>query len=175
MALLTPEILAYVGVSTEWRFGCDPVEQGAVRRFAQAVMDDDPHFGPEAPTDTRYGGPVAPPLFPNDVLRRPFGAPDPIQERAHDPHFDGTAPKTGGLPPIEPLKGFAVLNGGAEFEVFRYARHGERVKVQERYAEIREKDSAKGPMLLVTVEAEYRTEAGELLLKARRTVLRRAP
>lgn len=173
MTMLTPEILAYVGVSTATEFACDPVEQGAVRRFAQAIMDDDPDYGPGAPADTPWGGPIAPPLFPNHAVRRPFGTPDIVQARAHDPHFDGTGGQTGGLPPIEPLKNFAVLNGGAEFELYRYARQGERVQVTQRYADISEKTSPKGAMILVTVEAEIRTADDELLLRARRTLIRR--
>lgn len=173
MPLLTPEILAYVGVSTQAEFACDPVEQGAVRRYAQAIMDDDPDYGPQAPAGSPWGGPIAPPLFANHAVRRPLGAPDIVQERAGDPHFDGTGAPAGGLPPIGPLKGFAVLNGGAEFELFRYARHGERIQVTQRYAEITEKASSKGPMILVVVEAEFRTGQDELLLRARRTVIRR--
>ena len=173
MTMLTPEILAYVGVSAATEFACDPVEQGAVRRYAQAIMDDDPDYGPGARADTPWGGPIAPPLFPNHAIRRPLGAPDIVQERAHDPHFDGTGAPSGGLPPIEPLKGFAVLNGGAQFELYRYARHGERVQVTQRYADISEKASSKGSMILVVVEAEIRTADDELLLRARRTLIRR--
>lgn len=171
--MLTPEILAYVGVSTETEFACDPVEQGAVRRYAQAIMDDDPDYGPDAPTGTPWGGPIAPPLFANHAHRRAYGTPDIVQDRAHDPHFDGTGKQAGGLPAIEPLKSYSVLNGGAEFELYRYARHGERVQLTQRYADITEKTSSKGSMFLVTVEAEFRTAAGELLLKARRTLIRR--
>lgn len=173
MAILTPEILAYVGVSTATEFACDPVEQGAVRRYAQAIMDDDPDYGPGAPSDTPWGGPIAPPLYPNHAHRRPLGTPDLVQQRAHDPDFDGTGSQTSGLPAIAPLRDFSVLNGGAEFELYRYARHGERVQMTQRYADITEKTSAKGPMILVTVEAEMRTDSGELLLRARRTLIRR--
>lgn len=173
MPLLTSEILAYVGVSTAAEFACDPVEQGSVRRYAQAIMDDDADYGPGGAHESRWGGPIAPPLYANHAVRRPFGTPDVVQERAQDPHFDGTGAPTGGLPPIEPLRGFAVLNGGAEFELFRYARHGERIQVTQRYADITEKASSKGSMILVVVEAEFRTEKNELLLRARRTVIRR--
>lgn len=172
MGLLTDEIRAYIGVSTETEIACNPVEAGEVRRFVQAIMDDDPDYRPDAPVGGRYGGPIAPPLFPNHAIRRGYGTPDQLSLRATDPDFDG-AGTTSGLPPIEPLRGVPVLNGGAEFEVFRHARHGERVKVVQRYADITEKESSKGSMLLVTVEAEFRTTEGELLLRARRTLLRR--
>jgi hypothetical protein len=172
MSVLTPEILAYVGMSTKTEFACDPVEQGAVRRFAHAIMDADPSYGPDAPRDSRYGGPIAPPLFAIDMQRRPFDSPDPVQDRAHDPHFDGSGTRPG-LPAIEPLKAYAVLNGGAEFEFFRYPRHGETVSVTQRYADITEKSTSKGPLILVTMEAEYRTGGDELLMRSRRTILRR--
>jgi hypothetical protein len=171
--LLTPDILAYVGVSTASEFACDPVEQGSVRRYAQAIMDEDADYGPDADTATPWGGPIAPPLFPNHAHRRALGAADIVQQRAHDPNFDGTGSVAGGLPPIVPLAHFSVLNGGAEFELYRYARQGERVQVVQRYADITEKTSSKGPMILVTVEAEIRTEHDELLLRARRTLIRR--
>jgi hypothetical protein len=173
MTILTPEILAYVGVSTATDFACDPVEQGAVRRFAQAIMDDDPDYGPDASAATPWGGPIAPPLFANHVVRRPFGTRDLVQERAADPDYDGTGGLPSGLPAIEPLKHFAMLNGGAEFELYRYARHGERVQVTQRYADITEKTSSKGSMILVVIEAEIRTADDELLLRARRTLIRR--
>lgn len=175
MSLLTPAILAYVGQSASTELAPDPVEQGEVRRFAQAVMDEDPDFGPDASTQTPWGGPIAPPLFPNHAIRRAFGSPDPIQQRATDPDFDGSGTNAGLLPPIEPLRDWSALNAGSEFEVYRYARHAERVTVTQRYADISEKTSSRGPMILVTVEAEFRTTGGELLLRARRTLIRRPP
>ena len=123
---------------------------------------------------SRFGGAIAPPLFPNHMLRRPPGTPDVLQERAHDPDFDGVLPSAG-LPPLPGLAHLPVLNGGSEFEFFRYARHGEWVTFRQRYADIREKPSSKGTLVVVVIEAEIRTRAGDLLLRSRRTLLRRAP
>ncbi len=171
--LLTDEVKAYIGLSTEAEFACDPVEAGAVRRFAQAIMDEHPAYQPE-PNDAnrRYGGPVAPPLFVNHLMRRALGTQDPVQGNAHNPDFDGILP-TASLPAIEPLKHLASLNGGSEFEFFRYARHGERVSLKLSYDDITEKVSSKGPMLLVVRLYEFRTGEGELLLRSRMTVIRR--
>lgn len=174
MSLITDEIRACIGVWSEAVVACDPVEQGAVRRFAQAIMDDDPAYAPGAGEGTRYGGPIAPPLFLNHMLRRPLGTPDVVQQRAHDPDFDGVV-AAAGLPAIGPLAHLPVLNGGSEFEFFRYARHGELVAVRQRYAEIREKASSKGTLIAIVIEGEARTREGQLLLRARRTLLRRAP
>ena len=164
----------YIGIESETETACDAVERGAVRRYAQAIMDEDPIFSEPCANNARYGGPVAPPLYPTHLMRRPFGAPDPIQENARNPDFDGLSlGSTSGLPEIEPLKGYALLNGGSEIELFRYARHGETVTVKSRYADITQKETSKGPMIFVVLESEYRNGAGELLLRARRTLIRR--
>jgi hypothetical protein len=172
MTMLTDEIRGFIGKASEATLACDPVESGAVRRYAQAIMDDDPDYGPE-PRTARHGGPVAPPLYPAFMFRRPYGTPDVLTERAEDPDFDGlVSAASDGLPEL-PLPGRALLNGGAEVEIYRYARHGERVLQRSRYADIYERTSKNGPMLFVVVETEYATEAGELLLRMRKTLIRR--
>ena len=174
MALLTEALKSYIGVQTETQISTESVERGAVRRHAQAVMDEDPIFWEDCPNNARFGGPVAPPLYPTHMFRRAFGATDPLQVRAHDPDFDGVdSGVSGGLPDLEPIKHLALLNGGSEMEFFRYARHGETVSMRSRYADIVERDSSKGPMILVTIETEYRNGDDELLLKTRRTLIRR--
>jgi hypothetical protein len=166
----------YVGVQSVWETACDAVEAGAVRRFAQAVMDENTDYA--APGGARFGGPVAPPLYPMMMFRRALGAPDPLQLHASDPDFDGlgqASSLTRGLPEIEELAGYALLNGGTELELFRYARHGETVRMRSRYAEIMEKQTSKGPIVLVVTESEFATRDGEVLLRARRTLIRRKP
>ncbi len=172
MDLIT-ELRACIGQASTTELACDAVEAGAVRRFAQAIMDESADYAADAGPN-RYGGAIAPPLFVNHSVRRPLGTPDPLQQRADDPDFDGYVPQ-GGLPELEALKGYVILNGGAEFEFYRYARHGERVLLTQRYVDFREKKSASGPLIACDIESEFRTPAGELLLRARRTQLRRPP
>lgn len=173
MSILPEAAKAYVGVQSGTELACDCVERGAVRRYAQAIMDDDPMYWEECETNARYGGPVAPPIFPTHMFRRTFGTPDPVQQNARDPDYDGAARVRGGLPEIEPLKGLTVLNGGSEIEFYRYARHGERVKLRSRYVDIREKQTSKGPMILVISESDYLNGDDELLLRVRHTRIRR--
>jgi hypothetical protein len=174
MPILPEAAKAYIGVESSVEIACEPVERGAVRRYAQAILDEDPIYGGPCANNERFGGPVAPPLFPTHQFRRPFGTPDPVQLNAQNPDFDGIGPTTSqGLPEITPLRGFALLNGGSEIEFFRYARHGEHVTLKSRYADISEKETSKGPIIFVTIESEYRTGSGELLIRTRRTLLRR--
>lgn len=174
MALLTDEVRRYIGVETEEEVACEPVEKGAVRRYAQAIMDDDPiYYSEEVAGALRYGAPVAPPLFPTHMFRRPFGTPDPLQEHASDPDFDGIVGSTSqGLPEL-PLPGLALLNGGSEIEFYRYARHGETVKCRSRYQDIYERETRSGPMIFVVIESEYLSGDGDLLLRVRKTLIRR--
>jgi hypothetical protein len=170
--ILTDEIRGFIGAESEAVTACDLVEPGAVRRYAQAIMDDDPDYAPGA-VPARYGGPVAPPLYPSFLFRRSYGTPDVLTERAGDPDFDGLVAAAGdGLPEL-PLPGRALLNGGSEIEFFRYARHGESIVQRSRYADIYERQSKNGPMLFVVTETEYRTGGGDLLLRARKTIIRR--
>jgi hypothetical protein len=170
--ILTDEIRRYIGVKSETLLACDTVETGAVRRYAQAIMDDDPDYVAGA-TPARFGGPIAPPLYPSFMFRRPLGTPDALTDRAGDPDFDGLVPAAGdGLPEL-PLHGRALLNAGSEIEFFRYARHGESVIQRSTYADIYERQSKNGPMLFVVTETEYLTQDGELLMRARKTAIRR--
>lgn len=171
--ILTDEIRGYIGRQSDAVTACDAVEPGAVRRYAQAIMaDHDRDYAPDA-TPARFGGPVAPPLYPAFMFRRPLGSPDVLTERAEDPDFDGlVSALSEGLPEL-PLPGRALLNGGSEIEFLRYARHGERVVQRSRYADIYERQSKNGPMLFVVTETEYRTKGGEVLLRVRKTIIRR--
>jgi hypothetical protein len=174
MPRLNDEIRKYIGTETEMQLACDPVERGAVRRYAQAIMDVDPiYMRDDAIRGTRYTKPVAPPLFPNAMLRLPFGERDLVQERAEDPHFDGAVgSSTLGLPPL-PLTNSPLLNGGSEVELFRYAQHGEQIWIQSRYLDIYEKESSKGTMLMVVIETDFLDHDRKLVMRFRKTQIRR--
>ena len=173
MAILPEEAKAYIGLESEIEIACDPVEAGAVRRYAQAIMDEDPIYAVACERNQIYGGPIAPPIFPTHMFRRAFGEPDPVAENSDNPDYDGSRTSAQGLPSIEPLKSFSLLAGGQELEFFRYARHGEKVRLRARYADIVEKETSKGPIILVISEVDYVTDGDELLMRARKTTLRR--
>lgn len=174
MSILPEAAKAYIGMTTEGQLAPEAIEPGAVRRFSQAIMDDDPAYWQDGEASARYGGPVAPPLFPTNMYRRPFGTPDPFDEHANNPDFDGAGNSAmQGLPEIVPFRGFNVLNGGSEIEFYRYARWGERVMVRSTYEDIVEKETSKGPIILITIVSDFMTGEGELLLRVRRTSIRR--
>jgi hypothetical protein len=172
---VTEEVRGFIGLETPKGQCCDVVERGAVRRFAQAVMDGDPVFmDHDVAAASRYGAPVAPPLYPLMQARLPFGSGDPITERAGDPHFDGTggAVTDNSLPPL-PLGNLALLNGGSEVELRRYLRHGEPLWFRHRYADIYERETSKGPMVFVITETDYLDADDAIVARVRRTTIRR--
>jgi N-terminal half of MaoC dehydratase len=173
MSILPESAKAYIGVQAETEIACDRVERGEVRRYSQAILDPDPIYWQDGAATARYGGPVAPALFPTHMFRRAFGTPDPVQASAHDPDYDGSTKLRAGLPEIEPLRHLAVLNGGSEVEFYRYARHGDTVKLRAHYADIFEKQTSKGPMIFVISESDYLDGNGELLMRVRHTRIRR--
>jgi hypothetical protein len=137
-----------------------------------------------ATANTRYGGPVAPPLFPLTQHRVPFDAVDYVSERSEDPDFDGTRadaavtpePRPGqkprALPPL-PLGPLALLNGGSEIELYRYLRHGERLSCKSRYADIFERQTSKGIMVFIVTDIDYLDADGNLVARVKRTTIRR--
>lgn len=159
MSILTTEILAFLGVHSAEIEAPHPVEASEVRRYAQAIMDDDP----------RYRHEIAPLLFPTHMFRTPFGAADVLTDRATDPDFDGgVASSSRGLPDL-PTEGLVRLNGGMKVEFYDHARHGERVRMQSRYTSITERAGSKGPMILVVVDTDYSTADGRPLVKVQNT------
>ncbi|HWA19445.1 MAG TPA: MaoC family dehydratase N-terminal domain-containing protein [Devosia sp.] len=173
-AFITDEIQAFIGMETELQDCADPIEPGAVRRFAQATMDRDPLYMDAGYTaGTRYGRPVAPPLFPLAMLRPAYDGPDLVTERAEDPDYDGTRESsTLGLPPL-PLVNSPMLNGGTAVEIFRYAHHGERVRVKSRYKDIYERETSKGLMLFIIYESDFVDEQGDVIIRFTKTHIRR--
>ncbi len=172
MSLLTEELRAMIGLESETDLACDPVEASAVRRFAQAMMDPDPIYM-DVTAAERFGGPVAPALYPLNAFRLPFGSNDPIQVNAKNPDFDGaTGAVSHGLPPLS-LKDMVLLNGGVDVEIFRYLNHGERVLARSRYLDIYEKHGRQGPFLIVLVETIYFASPDDPILKVVKTLIRR--
>jgi hypothetical protein len=168
---ITAEVKAIIGAEAPLVTARHPVESSEVRRFHQALADNAPRFwDPEA--SKRYGGPVAPMGFPVHAFRRTEEEPDPL-EMMDQPDYDGVdRALRPGLPPVlVPLK--RLMNGGYEYELFRYARPGERVVLRSRYADIYQRNGRSGPIVFVVIEDSYETDTGEKLLRSTNTIILR--
>jgi acyl dehydratase len=177
------DLRKYVGMRSEPATACDPVEPGAVRRFVQAVGDDDPVYWDAAyAATTPYGVPVAPPLYVSHVARRPPGTPDPFDRFAGQPDLDGSdgafvaagAPQTHGrrLPEVD-VPQVRLLNGGVEAEFFALPAHGDRITSVFEYVDVYEREGRSGPMVFVVTETTAENQDGRLLARVRNTTIRR--
>lgn len=175
--LITDEIRALIGAEGEPFTAGEAVEAGAVRRFCQAIMDNDPaYWDQDYAKQSKYGGVVSPPLYPGFVNRRAPGTPDPLDHFKEDPEWDGTSGRPrdtpGGLPPVDlPLK--RLLNGGVTAEFFANAQHGDYITGQQKYIDITERTGRTGLMVIIVSETTYTNQDGVLLCKVRNTILRR--
>jgi hypothetical protein len=174
MAQTSTDYAQYIGRQGEPKRATSPLERDTLRRFAQAIMDRDPlYFDEEYAAGTVFRKLVAPPLYPVHAFRTAADAPDPLVSVQLDPDADATAGNDGvffGLEPIEsPFK--RLLNGGNEIEFFRCLALDERCVARARYANVVLKEGKSGQMLMVDIETEFRTEAGELLLINRQTLI----
>ena len=167
-------LASWIGRTGEPKVANAPLERETIRRFVQAIMDRDPlYFNEEYAASTVFQKLVAPPLFPVHAFRTAADAADPLISVQQDPNADGTAGNDGmwfGLDPIEhPFK--RLLNGGNEIEFYRCLALGERCVARARYANVQVKEGRSGTMLMVDIETEFRTEAGDLLLINRQTLI----
>ena len=175
MGFVTDEIRALIDVPGPRLTAPGPLGQDDLRRFVQAVMEENPvHWDEEAARSSRYKGLVAPPLYVWHALRREPGSPDPFDRLAGQPDWDGldVSGGVGGLPPIDvPLH--RVLNGGTEAEFFRLPRVGDLITAQSRYLDMADREGRSGPMVLVTVETMYVNQDEEPLARVLSTIIMR--
>ncbi|MDY6935973.1 MAG: MaoC family dehydratase N-terminal domain-containing protein [Spirochaetota bacterium] len=135
------------------------VEYGAIKRFAQAVGDDNPLWSDdEFAKNTKYGSVICPPGF--------FGWPAK------------PAPMLSG--PMATMMGeFAkagfpgVLDGGVEFDLFIPIRPGDVLVSSAKVADIYEKEGKSGASLFGVIETTFTNQNGDVVTKARMTVIGR--
>jgi len=127
------------------------VEKGAIRRFAEAIGDFNPiYYDDEYAKAAGFPTVVAPPTFPAS-----FHSAADLRELL------GVGIKS-------------LLHAEQTFEYERPIFAGDRIYVATRVAEVLEKPSATGKMDVAVIEDEGRDEEGNLVFKARRTLVVRA-
>src|SRR5262249_13705435 len=136
--VVTDEVRKQIGKTGEPR--TYDVEKGHIRRFAEAIGDDNPVFSDESTArKSRFGGVIAPPTF-----YRSMGSPIPSID----------------LPGMG--QSFRGLDGGSEWESLQPIRPGDRITSQSKLVDIRESEGRLGPMIFITIEHSYTNQFGEL-------------
>src|SRR5205823_2335357 len=104
------------------------VEKWHIKRFAEAVGDENPLYTNEVSArKTRYGSVIAPPTF-----------------------FRAFFPKDPKVNPFLNLPLKRILDGGSDWEWFEPVRPGDRITATSRLASVQQKSGRLGAMLLVS-------------------------
>lgn len=133
------------------------VEKGAIRRYADAVGDDNPlYYDEEYARKSRYGCIIAPPGF--------FGwAKKTISSS------EGLIGLIGAM--IE--AGYAgILDGGMAYDFYLPVRVGDTIVVSPKVADIALKEG-KTKMMIIRFEASYTNQNGDLVAKSYQTLIGR--
>jgi acyl dehydratase len=125
------------------------VEKGAIRKFAEAIGDEDPIYYDEAAAKAAgFKTVIAPPTFLCTF-------------RAQE------------LPDLKITFGRVRLNGGNEYEYYQPIYAGDTITVTAKYADVSERKGRTGNMVFVITELAFRNQRGELVAKGHNTGIMR--
>lgn len=161
----TPQIMALIGKEATPRTSPDEATKSDIRRFVQAVMDDNPVYYDEArAAKSKFGGVVAPGSYPITFTgKRHPGTPDPMDERVRSLGQESRELYV-------PVPGDArMFHGSSDLEIRRLARPGDRITVRERLVDIFEKTGRSGRLAFVVTEKTFTNQRGEVLCIERYT------
>lgn len=134
------------------------VEGGAVRRYADAVGNDNPLYHDEDyAKKTRYGGIISPPGF--------FGWPVHTEPSSESVLAAMAAVEKAGFP--------RLLDGGIVYDFFRPVRPGDKLIVYMKVKDITERETKGGVMIVMELEANYLNENGDPIARSCQTLIRR--
>jgi len=127
------------------------VEKGAIRRYADAVGDDNPLYRDEEyAAKTKYGGIISPPGF--------FGWPV------------GTVPMGGAIgKAITAAMNagyYRILDAGKSYEFFISVRPGDILVGSPQIADISEKEGKSGPMYIISFRTTFTNQNGDVVANA---------
>ncbi len=142
-SVITQEMRDVIGVESE-AITYD-VERGAIRKFAEAIGDDNPlYVDEETARKSRHGGLIAPPTFMRSMsagrARATVQSPYP-----------------------------AALDGGSEWEYFEPVRPGDRISVTMKVSDMFEREGRLGNMLFIIRETSYVNQFGKTVAIQRGT------
>lgn len=166
--MLPEEVTIFIGKSLG-TFACE-VEKGAIKRFADAIDDQNPiYWDEEYAAKSRYGSMIAPPGFFGWLVKLPRGATFQVPNAVCDP------PDT-----LENMRealakvGYGnLLDGGMEYEFFQPIRAGDALTAKSVIKDIIEREGKTGKMVFVITETTYLNQSGQIMAKSNATAIYR--
>lgn len=147
-AFLLTEELKQAILSRKGQPSTHVVEQGAIRRFAEAIEDANPLWIDEmGARQSRYGGIVAPPTF----LRSCSAA----------------------IPTVPELDDLSrVLDGGSEWEYFQSVRPGDHITTISQFTNLSQRTLSVGIAVFAVMETTYTNQLDQIVAKQRSTLIK---
>ncbi len=136
------------------------VEKGAIKRYADAVDDQNPlYYDEEYAKKSKYGSIIAPPGY---IHSHWFVGPITRWEREHEP----SAGEAGGF--IDALRkaGFTnpgVVDVGHEYDSFNPVRAGDTITLSRKLKNITEREGKTGKMVFWTTETTFTNQNGDVV------------
>ncbi len=141
------------------------VEKEPIRRFADAVGDLNPlYWDQEYARSSRYGSIIAPPGFISSPwFSRPKSGTTSSSAREE---LRDALQKAGYTNP-------AAIDAGIEYEFFCPVRAGDTIAFTSTIKDITEREGKTGKMAFIITETTYTNQNGDLVAKARGTLIQR--
>jgi acyl dehydratase len=138
------------------------VEKGAIRRYAEAVGNDNPlYYDEEYARESPYGSIIAPPGFFGWPTKTPCSC-------------TGLAEIVGELQAALARGGFPrILDGGISYDFFLPVRAGDILTATPKVTGLSEKEGKSGNMIVCYFETTYVNQNGDLVARARQTFIAR--
>jgi acyl dehydratase len=134
------------------------VERGSIKRYAEAVGNDNPlYFDEEYAKESRYGGIIAPPGF--------FGW--AIQAV---PSSEGIIGLMGAMINAGYWR---ILDGGMAYDFFLPVRAGDVIIASPKVKDVSAKEGKSGTMIICQFETTYLNQNGDLVAKSYQTLIGR--
>ena len=134
------------------------VERGSIRRYADAVGNENPlYFDEEYASESRYGTIIAPPGF--------FGWPTQAIPSSEGIIGLMTAMINAGY--------YRILDGGMSYECFLPVRAGDILIASPKVKDVSAKEGKSGTMMVCNFETTYLNQNGDLVAKAYQTLIGR--
>ncbi len=138
------------------------VEKGAIKKYADAVEDFNPiYWNDEYAKNSRYGAIIAPPGF--------FGW--PTQWSKQGPTITKLREEL--LAAMAKAGYGRVLDGGIEYEFFCPVRAEDTLAALPKIISISERETKAGNLVFSVIETTYTNQNGDLVVKARSTLIHR--
>jgi len=160
MSDLLDNIKKYIGTESE------PIvyfiDAGAIKFFAESIMDPDPLYRDEQyARSTKHGEIVAPPTF--------YGGATSVRNTSSDD------PRTVSSTYVPTPPGSVGLNGGDDFELLAPVKPGDTLTCREKVVDAYEKQGRSGHLIFVVREKTLTNQHGEVVLLHRATSVSRSP